>query len=159
VLLRRKRAATPFGEKLVALLEARGLSAGETARRVPCSAGYLCNVIHGRKRPSRQVAARLDEVLDAGGELVTLARAAEVITSGEAASPGVPRGQAPGARVAAGEGFSLVLPYVPGRLVIEVSGPAGDSGQVAADDDQHAVTSGQLALLPGPASGTAVAGA
>jgi transcriptional regulator with XRE-family HTH domain len=159
VLLRRKRAATPFGETLVALLEARGLSAGETARRVPCSAGYLCNVIHGRKRPSRQVAARLDEVLDAGGELVTLARAAEVVTSGEAAAPGAPRGQAPGARVGAGEGFSLALPYVPGRLVIEVSGPAGDTGQLADSGDEHAVTGGQLALLPGPARGTAVAGA
>ena len=53
VLLRRPRAATPFGEKVVALMEARGLSAAETARRVSCSAGYLCNVIHGRKRPSR----------------------------------------------------------------------------------------------------------
>jgi len=38
-------------------MEARGLSAAETARRVACSAGYLCNVIHGRKRPSRRVAA------------------------------------------------------------------------------------------------------
>jgi transcriptional regulator with XRE-family HTH domain len=159
VLLRRPRAATPFGEKLVALMEARGLSAGETARRVPCSAGYLCNVIHGRKRASGQVAARLDGVLDAGGELVTLGRAAEVVTGGEAASPGTPRGQAPGARVAAGEGFSLALPYVPGRLVIEVSGPAGDTGQLTADGDEHAVTGGQLALLPGPAGGTAVAGA
>ncbi|MGH3285949.1 MAG: helix-turn-helix domain-containing protein [Streptosporangiaceae bacterium] len=158
VLLRRKRAATPFGEKLVALLEARGLSAGETARRIPCSAGYLCNVIHGRKRPSRQVAARLDDVLDAGGELITLAQTAEVVTS-EAAPPGAPRGQAPGARVAAGEGFSLALPYVPGRLVIEVSGPAGDTGQFAADGDEHAVTGGQLALLPRPAGGPAVAGA
>ena len=52
VLLRRPRAATPFGEKVVALMEARGLSAAETARRAGCSAGYLCNVIHGRKRPS-----------------------------------------------------------------------------------------------------------
>ena len=33
VLLRRPRGATPFGERLVALMEARGLSAAETARR------------------------------------------------------------------------------------------------------------------------------
>jgi transcriptional regulator with XRE-family HTH domain len=161
-LLRLPRAATPFGEKVVALLEARGLSARQAARRIPCSAGYLSNVIHGRKRPSRQVAARLDDVLDAGGELVTLAKAAEVVTRGEPAAPGAPRGHAPGARVAAGEGFSLSLPYVPGRLLIEVSGPAGDTGQLADDGDEHAVTGGQLALLPGPAgigNGTAVAGA
>ena len=42
VLLRRPRAGTPFGEKVVALMEARGLSAAESARRVTCSAGYLC---------------------------------------------------------------------------------------------------------------------
>lgn len=77
VLLRRPRAATPFGEKVVALMEARGLSAAETARRVSCSAGYLCNVIHGRKRPSRRVAARLDDLLEAGGELAALAESTE----------------------------------------------------------------------------------
>jgi hypothetical protein len=33
VLLRKPRAETPFGEKLVALMEARGLSVRETARR------------------------------------------------------------------------------------------------------------------------------
>ena len=54
-----------------------------------CSAGYLCNVIHGRKRPSRRVAARLDDVLEAGGELVALAETAEVVTGdGEPASRG-----------------------------------------------------------------------
>jgi transcriptional regulator with XRE-family HTH domain len=74
VLMRRPRAATPFAEKVVALMEARGLSAAETARRVACSAGYLCNVIHGRKRPSRRMAARLDDLLEAGGELVARSR-------------------------------------------------------------------------------------
>ena len=125
VLLRRPRAATPFGQKLVALMEARGLPAAETARRAGCSAGYLCNVIHGRKRPSARVAARLDHVLKAGGELVTLAETAEVVTGDdEPAMRGNPPGQAPGPWVATGEGMSLSLPYVPGRLVIEISGPA-----------------------------------
>ena len=80
VLMRGPRAGTPFGEKVVALMEARGLSAAETARRVACSAGYLCNVIHGRKRPSARVAAGLDDLLEAGGELVTLAQTAEIVT-------------------------------------------------------------------------------
>src|SRR5260370_27883407 len=112
-VLRRPRAATPFGERVVALMEARGLSAAETARSGGCSAGYLCNVIHGSKRPSRRVAARLNDVLEAGGELVTLAETAEIVTGDDdPAAPGNPRGQAPGIRVAMGEGMSLSLPYV-----------------------------------------------
>jgi transcriptional regulator with XRE-family HTH domain len=88
--------------------EARGLSVEETARRVACSAGYLGNVIHGRKRPSRRVAARLDDVLEAGGELVTLAETAEVMAGDDVpARQGDPPGQAPGTRVATGEGMSL----------------------------------------------------
>jgi transcriptional regulator with XRE-family HTH domain len=145
VLLRRPRAATPFGEKLVALMEARGLSAAESARRAGCSAGYLCNVIHGRKRPSRRVAARLDEVLEAGGELVTLAETAEVVTGDD--EPAV-RGNTPGTRVAMGEGMSLSLPYVPGRLVIEISGPAEGAAQLAGGGDVRTVAGGRLALVP-----------
>ena len=133
VLLRRPRAATPFGEKVVALMEARGLSAAETARRVACSAGYLCNVIHGRKRPSARVAARLDDLLEAGGELVTLAETAEIVTGDddEPAARGILAARLPATRVAMAGGLSLSLPYVPGRLVIEISGPAGDTGQLA----------------------------
>jgi transcriptional regulator with XRE-family HTH domain len=152
VLMRRPRAGTPFGEKVVALMEARGLSAAETARRVACSAGYLCNVIHGRKRPSMRVAVRLDDLLEAGGELVALARTAEVVTGDDdepAAARGNPRGQADDRRAASGEGMSLSLPYVPGRLVIEVSGPAGDTGLLAGDGDDRAIADGRLALVPG----------
>ena len=163
VLLRRPRAATPFGEKVVALMEARGLSAAETARRAGCSAGYLCNVIHGRKRPSARVAARLDDVLEAGGELVTLAETAEIVTGDddEPAVRGNPPGQAPGTRVAMGEGMSLSLPYVPGRLVIEISGPAEGTAQLAGGGDVRTAAGGRLALVPRTdgTSGTEVAGA
>ena len=38
-------------------------------------------------------------------------------------------GQAGEARAAVTGGMSLTLPYVPGRLVIEVSGPAGNAGR------------------------------
>ena len=58
VLLRRPRAETPFGEKLVSLLEARGLSLREVARRVPCNPGYLSNITHGKKRASEHVAVQ-----------------------------------------------------------------------------------------------------
>jgi transcriptional regulator with XRE-family HTH domain len=150
VLQRRPRAATPFGERVVALMQARGLSAAETARRAGCSAGYLCNVIHGRKRPSLRVAARLDEVLEAGGGLVALAAAAEVVTGGddEPAVRGNPPGQAPGTRAAMGEGMSLSLPYVPGRLVIEISGPAEGTAQLAVGGEVRTVPGGRLALVP-----------
>ncbi len=146
ILLRRPRAGTPFGEKVVALMEARGLSAAETARRVSCSAGYLCNVIHGRKRPSRRVAARLDDLLEAGGKLAALAETAEVVTDDREPSPGgKPPDPAGHSRAGMAEGLSLSLPYVPGRLVIEVSGPAGNTGLVAGED--AAIVSGRLALV------------
>ncbi len=163
VLLRRPRAATPFGEKVVALMEARGLSAAESARRAGCSAGYLCNVIHGRKRPSGRVAARLDDLLEAGGELVTLAETAEIVTGDddELAARGNPPGQARGTRVAMGEGMSLSLPYVPGRLVIEISGPAEGTAQLAGGGDVRTAAGGRLALVPRTdgTSGTEVTGA
>jgi transcriptional regulator with XRE-family HTH domain len=150
VLLRKPRAATPFGEKVVALMEARGLSAAESARRAGCSAGYLCNVIHGRKRPSRRVAARLDDLLEAGGELAALAETAEIVTGD---SEPAPRGNPPVAAGTSGEmraaagGLSLSLPYVPGRLVIEVSGPAGNTGVVAGEGEDREIAGGRLALV------------
>jgi transcriptional regulator with XRE-family HTH domain len=150
VLLRRPRAATPFGEKVVALMEALSLSAAGTARRVPCSPGYLSNVIHGRKQPSRRVAARLDDLLQAGGELAALAETAEIITSdSEPPPPRTPPGPAADTQVPAAGGLSLSLPYVPARLVIEVSGPAGETALLTYDGNAHTVTGGRLALVPG----------
>jgi transcriptional regulator with XRE-family HTH domain len=160
VLLRHPRAATPFGERVVTLMEARGLSLRETARQVACSAGYLSNVLHGRKRPSARVAARLDDLLEAAGELVALAETAEVVTDdGEAAPRGKPRIQAEDARAALAEGMSLTLPYVPGRLVIEVSAPAGNTGQLASNGDGHEIAGGRLALVwPAVTAGMEVSG-
>jgi len=151
VLLRRPRAETPFGERTVALMEARGLSLRQTAGRVACSAGYLSNVLHGRKRPSARVAARLDDLLEAGGELVTLAESAEVVTrdDDEPAPPGNPPRQARDTQVAVTGGLSLSLPYVPGRLVIEVSGPAAGTGQLTAAGE---MVNGRLALVRDAAS-------
>jgi transcriptional regulator with XRE-family HTH domain len=162
VLMRRPRAATPFGEQVIALMEASGLSARETARRIACSAGYLSNVLHGRKRPSARVAARLDDVLEAGGELVTLAETAEVVTNDdERASQAKPPDPASdGTRIAAAGGLSLSLPYVPSRLVIEVSGPAGHAGPVTGDLADGEITSGRLALVRDTTmAGTEVSGA
>jgi transcriptional regulator with XRE-family HTH domain len=77
VLMRRMRAETPFGERVLALAEARGLSLRELARRVPCDASHLSKVVHRRKRPSLRVAGRLDDVLEAAGELAALAGTGE----------------------------------------------------------------------------------
>lgn len=154
VLLRRPRTPIPFG-KLVALMEARGLSAAETVQRVLCSSGYLCNVIQGRKRPSQRVAHSLDNALAASEELFTLAAAAEAVTSNddEPSARGNPCVQAPDTQVARTEGMSLSLPYVPGCLVIEISEP---TGKVAASTDYPpGWVTRQLALVPGPASSRA----
>ncbi|REE97127.1 helix-turn-helix domain-containing protein [Thermomonospora umbrina] len=59
-----------FGEKLRALMADHGIGLRELARSVPCDAGHLSKVSHDRKTPSVQLAARLDEILQANGELV-----------------------------------------------------------------------------------------
>jgi transcriptional regulator with XRE-family HTH domain len=142
VLMRRLPAQTLFGERVLALAEARGLSLRELARRVPCDASHLSKVVHGRKRPSLRVAARLDDLLDAGGELVALADAA-------APSDGPEPGQPPGEAAApVTGGMSLTLPYVPARLVIEVSGPVG-AAELAEGDGAAAAAPGRLALVRG----------
>ncbi len=102
VLMRRLRAETPFGERVLALAEARGLSLRELARRVPCDASHLSKVVHGRKPASLRVAARLDDVLDAGGELVALAETPEAAPEQAAPEPGA--GPGPPARRRAGRG-------------------------------------------------------
>jgi transcriptional regulator with XRE-family HTH domain len=146
VLMRRLRAETPFGERVLVLAEARGLSLREVARRVPCDSSHLSKVVHGGKGPSLRVAARLDDVLEAGGELVALADAA-------APDGGPGLGQDPGRRPgdvlasAVAGGMSLTLPYVPARLVIEVSGPAGAAG--LAEGGGAATAAGRLALVRG----------
>jgi transcriptional regulator with XRE-family HTH domain len=53
VLMRRLRAETPFGARVLVLADERGLSLWELARRVPCDASHLSKVVHGRKRPPR----------------------------------------------------------------------------------------------------------
>ena len=141
VLMRRQRAETPFGERVLVLAEARGLSLRELARRVPCDASHLSKVVHGRKQPSPRVAARLDDLLEAAGELVAFADA----TAPDDA-PG--QGHDPGPQAVTGEGMTLTLPYVPARLVIEVSGPAEADGRAEGGGFAGAAP-GRLALVRG----------
>src|SRR5712664_4108154 len=117
---------TPFGTKLAALIEERGMSLREVAHRAGYSAGYLSNVVHGRKRATGQIASLLDDLLDGGGELVVLAEA-----SARGAKPAARRnrgGQNRSPRAVQTEGLSLSLPEGPCRLVIEISGPDASNG-------------------------------
>jgi transcriptional regulator with XRE-family HTH domain len=141
VLMRRRRAETPFEERVLALAEERGLSLRELARRVPCDASHLSKVIHGRKRPSPRVAARLDDVLEAAGELVALATAAGAAPDDEPGRQDVGR-RLGEARTEVGEGMTLTLPYVPARLVIEISAPAAAAAPAHAEP-----AGGHLALV------------
>lgn len=59
-----------FAGKLRRLMAVNGLGVRAAARRVPCNAGYISNMANGRKKPSRNMAARLDDLLGANGELV-----------------------------------------------------------------------------------------
>src|SRR5690242_8918813 len=63
-----------FGERMRALLDARGISYRALAARVYQSKSHLNDIANGRKLPTLEIARRLDEVLGAGGELVALAR-------------------------------------------------------------------------------------
>jgi hypothetical protein len=95
------------------------------------------------------VAARLDDALEAAGDLVILAGAVEAAPDD---APG--QGNDPGRRAAdgqavTGEGMTLTLPYVPARLVIEVSAPA------AAAPAHAEVGGGHLALVRGGPPGQA----
>jgi transcriptional regulator with XRE-family HTH domain len=144
----------PFGERLLALMDERGLPLGEMARRVSCSPQHLSNIAHGRKGASAHLAGLLDRALDAGGELVRLAATTEPTNRDErqsAASPD-PRADAPAWPLAGEHGLSLSLPYVPGRLVIEISEPTASVGQIAPGTPYPDSVTGQLALvqdLPG----------
>ena len=87
---------------------------------------------------------------------------AEIVTpdDDEPAPPGDPRGQVADMQVAMAGGLSLSLPYVPARLVIEVSGPAAGTGQLTEAGER---VTGHLALVRGMGGsgngGTEVTGA
>lgn len=65
---------TTFGEKLRALMAERELSQRKLAGLVPCDDGHLSKIANDRKRPSPELANRLDELLEANGTLSALLR-------------------------------------------------------------------------------------
>jgi transcriptional regulator with XRE-family HTH domain len=138
VLMRgsRLKAGTPFGEKLLSLMDARGLSQREIARIVPCDNGYVSKIINGKSGVSERLAGRLDEVLNAGGELLSLA---EKPVREDRPSRGSGRLRHDSFAVSK-DGLLLLLPSVPRRLVIEITGPNGqEETEVGPDDAYDAV--------------------
>src|SRR5260370_26102913 len=71
--MRLAHAMTAFGDELRRLLAERGMSLNELARRSNYDSGYLSKVARGHKRPNRELAARLNEVLGGDGALIRLA--------------------------------------------------------------------------------------
>ncbi|MBB5826485.1 helix-turn-helix domain-containing protein [Micromonospora carbonacea] len=66
-------ASSRFAVRLRELLRERGVSFRALAARTYYGKSYLHDLAHGRKPPTPEVAARLDDALAAGGELVCLA--------------------------------------------------------------------------------------
>jgi transcriptional regulator with XRE-family HTH domain len=66
---------TEFGTELARLMTARSLGVRELARMVPCNPGHISNLRSGKARPSPELAATLDERLEADGTLAALAPA------------------------------------------------------------------------------------
>ncbi len=65
-----------FAALLRELLAARGFSHRAFARSVPCNRSYVSMLATGQRLPSPGMVARIDEVLDAGGQLITSAEEA-----------------------------------------------------------------------------------
>ncbi|WP_158239636.1 helix-turn-helix domain-containing protein [Streptomyces carminius] len=63
--------ADDFGGRLRMLLAERGLGLRAAARSLGCDAAHLSRVADGRQRPSLRLALALDELLGAGGRLVS----------------------------------------------------------------------------------------
>ena len=55
--------ASPPGDTIVDLMEERGWTKGELARRLGCSAGYLNQLINGSVSITNDTALRLERVL------------------------------------------------------------------------------------------------
>ncbi|NVI91163.1 helix-turn-helix transcriptional regulator [Actinomadura sp. BRA 177] len=63
-----------FGQKLRALMAERQISQRKLAKLVPCDDGHLSKIANDRKNPSLELARRLDDFLEANGELAALRR-------------------------------------------------------------------------------------
>ena len=65
--------AMEFAEALHTLMAERAISGNVLARRVPCDKALISRYVNGHQAPSASMAARIDELLGADGELAALA--------------------------------------------------------------------------------------
>ena len=137
------RDMSDFGGELQRLMKARDIGVRELAWQVPCNAGYISNLRGGKKRPSLQIAGRIDEVLDAGGMLVALA----------AGSSSRPTGDGAARR---GEFTDALVPDTPVRLSA-FSAAQLDDLIVHLDDQWHALVKTDNLLGPRHALSTVLA--
>lgn len=66
------RGMNAFGDALKRLMAARGIGVRELSRMSHYTSGHISNLRTGKKRPSTDCAAELDELLGAGGELAAI---------------------------------------------------------------------------------------
>lgn len=66
------RAVKTFGENMKALMAERGVSLRKLARTLNYDPGHLSKISNDKDRPSQHMAERLDQALDANGELAAL---------------------------------------------------------------------------------------
>jgi transcriptional regulator with XRE-family HTH domain len=71
-----------FSEMLRRLMEDQGTGLRELAREVPCNPGHLSYLRSGKRRPSPEIALRLDDILQADGSLAG--------SAGSASRPAMP---------------------------------------------------------------------
>lgn len=139
-----------FGDELIRLLAERKVSQRKIAHQVPCDTGYLSKLVHGHKPPTRKIAARLEELLDADGRL--LAHVPERETNAKRGRTRHTATHGPQQQAGTG-GISVTLPCVPGRLVIKVSGL-----QAVASTTQDSRPGQALRLMPPPHDAADAAG-
>ncbi|MEV8506159.1 helix-turn-helix transcriptional regulator [Actinoplanes sp. NPDC051475] len=66
-------AVAAFGQRVRALRTERGRSLADLAAAVPCDKGHLSRIENGARRPTSELARRLDDVLGARGDIVAAA--------------------------------------------------------------------------------------
>jgi transcriptional regulator with XRE-family HTH domain len=71
-----------FSEMLKRLMEDQGTGVRKLAREVPCNPGHLSYLRSGKRRPSAEIALRLDDILQADGSLAG--------SAGDAMRPAMP---------------------------------------------------------------------
>lgn len=69
---RHTREVSDFSDALTRLMDARGTGVRQLARDLYVNPGHVSNLRAGRKRPSPELAASIDEYLGAGGQLAAL---------------------------------------------------------------------------------------